>query len=179
MSLAAPLEPRLRALVADSLGVGPDELASDVSLTDDLAADSLDLAELAVRLETELGLVVPDRVVTQLRTYGDLVRAAIAVARATPPDPEIPPVPIWARLVSPRGQLLRTEYLTPYAAETIARDALRAGRGARLEVTVAETASDAELAHVREEFSWLATHGLSLGIGRVYRAETRRPSAAA
>src|SRR5713101_5252264 len=78
--MQAALEPRVRCLVADTLGVGIDELAPDVSLTDELAADSLDLAELAARLEAELGLVVPERVVAHLRTYGDLVRAAIAAA---------------------------------------------------------------------------------------------------
>src|SRR5438067_133227 len=78
--MQAALEPRVRCLVADTLGVGIDELAPDVSLTDELAADSLDLAELAARLEAELGLVVPDRVVERLRTYGDLVRAAVAAA---------------------------------------------------------------------------------------------------
>src|SRR5207244_2672657 len=76
--MQAALEPRVRCLVADTLGVGIDELAPDVSLTDELAADSLDLAELAARLEAELGLVVPERVLAHLRTYGDLVRAAIA-----------------------------------------------------------------------------------------------------
>ena len=42
--MQAALEPRVRCLVADTLGVGIDELAPDVSLTDELAADSLDLA---------------------------------------------------------------------------------------------------------------------------------------
>src|SRR5437016_3586323 len=79
--LQALLEPRVRCLVADTLGVGIDELGVEVSLTDDLAADSLDLAELAARLEADLGLVMPDRVVDHLRTYGDLVRAATAAAR--------------------------------------------------------------------------------------------------
>src|SRR5207244_1040518 len=78
--MQAGLEPRVRCLVADALGVGIDELAPEVSLTDELAADSLDLAELAARLEAELGLVVPERVVAHLRTYGDLVRPAVAAA---------------------------------------------------------------------------------------------------
>ena len=64
--MQAALEPRVRCLVADTLGVGIDELAPDVSLTDELAADSLDLVELAARLEAELGLVVLDRVVERL-----------------------------------------------------------------------------------------------------------------
>ena len=76
------LEPRVRHLVADTLGVGVEELRPEVSLTDDLAADSLDLAELFARLETELGVVLGDRLVESLRTYGDLVRATVAEAPA-------------------------------------------------------------------------------------------------
>jgi acyl carrier protein len=176
------LEPQVRRLVADTLGVGVEELQPEVSLTDDLAADSLDLAELLARLETELGLVLPDLLVESLRTYGDLVHAAIT---ETPePRPALapaggPPVPIWARLVSPRGQLLRAELLTPYVVETIVDDALRAGRGARVEVTVAEDASDAELVCVRAEFAWLASQGVAVSVGRAHWREVRRSSEAA
>src|SRR5439155_1121680 len=149
--MQAALEPRVRCLVADTLGVGIDELAPDVSLTDELAADSLDLAELAARLEAELGLVVPERVLAHLRTYGDLVRAAIAAApeRGAALARIDTPVPVRARLVSPHGELLRAELLTPYVTETIVDQALRAGREARLEITVAEDASDVQLAHGR------------------------------
>src|SRR5207247_9869549 len=98
--LQALLEPRVRCLVADTRGVGIDELGVEVSLTDDLAADSLDLAELAARLEADLGLVMPDRVVDHLRTYGDLVRAATAAAREPRPAlgrADALPVEVWAR----------------------------------------------------------------------------------
>src|SRR5207237_10150885 len=54
-------EPRIRRLVADYLGVSADDLTPEVSLTDDLAADSLDLMELALVLEGELGLELPGR----------------------------------------------------------------------------------------------------------------------
>ena len=176
--MQAAIEPRVRCLVADTLGVGIDELAPEVSLTDELAADSLDLAELAARLEAELGLVVPERVVARLRTYGDLVRAAIAAApeRGAALARIDTPVPVRARLVSPHGELLRAELLTPYVTETIVDQALRAGREARLEITVAEDASDVQLAHVRAEFAWLAEQGPVVAIGRAQRSESRRPS---
>jgi hypothetical protein len=44
------VEPRVRRVVADNLGVTLD-LTAEVSLTDDLAADSLDVLELALVLE--------------------------------------------------------------------------------------------------------------------------------
>ena len=174
--MQAAIEPRVRCLVADTLGVGIDELAPEVSLTDELAADSLDLAELAARLEAELGLVVPERVVARLRTYGDLVRAAIAAApeRGAALARIDTPVPVRARLISPHGELLRAELLTPYVTETIVDQALRAGREARLEITVAEDASDVQLAHVRAEFAWLAEQGPVVAIGRAQRSESRR-----
>src|SRR5437870_6798472 len=40
-------EPRIRRLVAEYLGVSAEVLTPEVSLTDDLAADSLDLVECA------------------------------------------------------------------------------------------------------------------------------------
>ena len=75
------VEPRVRRLAAEHLGVGVDELGSDVSLRDDLAADSLDLAELAVALEREFAIVVPEGVLDEVRTYGDLVHLAGRLSR--------------------------------------------------------------------------------------------------
>jgi len=74
------VEPWLRRVVADHLGVALEDLTPEVSLTDDLAADSLDLLELAVALEEELGFTVPERVLSDVRTYGDLVRATAMLA---------------------------------------------------------------------------------------------------
>jgi acyl carrier protein len=78
--LAAPafdesVEPRVRRLVSTHLGVGLEQLVADVSLRDDLAADSLDLAELALALEGTFTIVVPDRILASVRTYHDLVVA--------------------------------------------------------------------------------------------------------
>ena len=80
------VEPRVRRLVAESLGIGLEELTPDVSLTDDLAADSLDLVELSIALEAELGVDVPEQLLQQVRTYGDLVQATLATLRR-PPTP--------------------------------------------------------------------------------------------
>src|SRR5438094_476034 len=74
-------EPRIRRLVADYLGVSLDVLTPEVSLTDDLAADSLDLVELALALEGEFGIEVPERTIDEVRTYGDLVATAAALTQ--------------------------------------------------------------------------------------------------
>jgi acyl carrier protein len=67
------VEPRIRRLVAEQLGVGPDALANDLCLREDLAVDSLDLAVLSAALEAEFVISVPRPVFERIRTYRDLV----------------------------------------------------------------------------------------------------------
>src|SRR5262245_38444269 len=67
------VEPRVRRVVAEFLGVGLEELTPEVSLVDELAVDSLDLVELAIALESDLGIIFPESAIDELRTYGDLV----------------------------------------------------------------------------------------------------------
>ena len=76
------MEPQVRDLVAERLGIGCEELVSDVSLRDDLAVDSLDLVELVLALEEEFEIVVPERILDEVRTFGDLVRATGLLLRA-------------------------------------------------------------------------------------------------
>ncbi len=171
------VEPRVRRLVAEHLGLGVEELAAAVSLRDELAADSLDLVELAMALEAEFAIVVPDRILDQVRSYGDLVDATGLLVRARGEAETCEtksPVRIWARLVPPThassGRLEYADWLTPYIAETIAAAALRAGVGARLELTVAECANDG-LARVRNQFAQLGGRGVQV----IVRCDDRLP----
>src|SRR5207253_714397 len=75
------VEPRVRRLVADHLGVGTEELTRDVSLADELAVDSLDLVELALALETEFGIAMSEATLDELRRYRELVEAVCVLAR--------------------------------------------------------------------------------------------------
>jgi hypothetical protein len=63
-------------------------------------------------------------------------------------------------------ELLRTDWLTPYAAETIAEDALRMGRGTHLEITAPATESDAGLVRLDETFAWLRNRGIQVTVRR-------------
>jgi acyl carrier protein len=184
------VEPRVRRVVAEQLGVNAEELALDVSLTDDLAADSLDLLELALALEGELGVVISESALAEVRTFGDLlgtVHALIRTRRAAEASRlEATPDLVWARVVSPRvarGDIQRAGWLTPYTAETIAEDALHAGRGARLEVAVSSSLSDERLAQLQDEFSWLGERGVQVSVRREQHLGTigqrPRPHAAA
>src|SRR2546426_6475601 len=170
-----PVEARVRAVVAAQLGVGPEELTPDVSLGDDLAADSLDLVELGFAFEDELGINLPERVLQRIRTYGDLldaVRLHEGERRAAKPGVENgrEPAFVWMRIVPAPGQasggLLRGGWLTPYVAETIVDDALRSGPGSRLEISVPANVSDAHLAELRQRFTWLAERGVRVSVRR-------------
>jgi len=92
---------------------------------------------------------------------------------------------IWARIVPRSGNgttvLHRAEWLTPYSAETIADDALRAGRGARLDVMVAADATGADIARVHGHFARLANRGVLVNVCRTDepRAEGAYPDARA
>ena len=163
-------EPRVRRLVAENLGVSLDDLTPDVSLTDDLAADSLDLVELALALEDEFGLTIPELTIAEVRTYGDLVAAIVPLARTVAEErPAMEPVRVWVRVVPPAGfggVLERAEWLTPYAAETIIEHTLRAGSGARLEVTVAEDRGEPGLRQVQQQFARLSGRGVAVDVHR-------------
>jgi acyl carrier protein len=166
------VEPRVRRIVADQLGVGVEELAPEVSLTDDLAADSLDLVEVALALESEFDVAVPEQILDEVRTYADLVGATLMLTRQhrrlDARRAEVPAV-VRARIVSPGtdgSTFERTAALTPYEAEEITEDALRAGRGARLELTVPLGMSDAGLVDVQEQFARLGPRGIHVSVRR-------------
>jgi acyl carrier protein len=162
------IESKIRGLVAEQLGVGPEELRPDVSLADDLAVDSLDLVELELALEAECGVVLPHAALESVRTYGDLV-AAVASARRT----RVAPVVARARVVPASGNgggLERLGELTPYEIQILVSDALRAGPGARLEMEVPASTDDAGLAATRRQFAWLAGRGVAVSVQRDHPA---------
>jgi acyl carrier protein len=177
------IEACVRTLVADHLAVDVGQIAPEVSLVDDLAADSLDLVEVALAIEANLGVSVPFYFLDRIRTYGDLVDATLAlVGRRRHARQRDVAVPLRARITPvgapPPWTLERVVLLTPYAAETLSDDALRAGWGARLELTLPADASDASVARVREQFPRLGDRGVVLDVRREQRTGARRQSAA-
>jgi len=184
---AESVEARVQRVVATQLGVGPEELTPEVSLADDLAADSLDLVELWLAFEDEFGIKVPERVLQGIGTYGDLVDAIQRLdeeRRVAEADAQSgrEPVFVWVRIVPPsrhaNGDLLRGGWLTPYTTETIVQDAVRSGPGSRLEVSVPMNVSDAGLAELREEFAWLAERGIRVTVRRHGQPRAHYPEAA-
>src|SRR6266446_1189181 len=126
-------EPRLRLLVAEHLGVDTNELTANVLLTEDLAADSLDLVELALVIEDEFRLTLPESMLTDVRTYGELVDVVQTLERkrcVAEASTEMPAY-VSARLMPAREQASGDRHhggwLTPYTAQAIVEDALGAG----------------------------------------------------
>jgi len=169
---------RVRELVSDHLGVGADELQPSVLLVDELAADSLDLVELSLDLESEFDIEVPERLLGEVRTFGDLVNLTLTLAgkrRAAHLIPDQPPR-IWTHLVSPNADYAavdRTVSLTPYTVEEVGADAVHSGPGTRLEVTVTAAASDGVVAWVADQFAWLQRHGVHVMVDRAQPAGKR------
>ncbi len=61
----------LTELIADHLGVDESEITPETSLADDLGADSLDVAEIAIAVEDRLGVTVDDAELDRVRTVGE------------------------------------------------------------------------------------------------------------
>ncbi|MFN8545633.1 MAG: acyl carrier protein [Candidatus Binatia bacterium] len=167
------LEPRIRALVAEHLGVAGGELRSEVSLVDDLAADSLDLVDLALQLEHEFDVTIPDRTIERWRTYGDLLDTTLGLTALRAEAEGL--AATWAPMVRARvvtanaegpPRMERAVCLTPYMAEELSEDALAAGRGARLDLALPITASDRELVGIGERFARLKRLGVTVSVHR-------------
>ena len=62
---------RLKKIVVEQLGVDEAEVLPEASFVDDLNADSLDLVELIMSLEEELGIEISDEEAEKIRTVQD------------------------------------------------------------------------------------------------------------
>jgi len=139
-------------------------LAYPTDLPRDLAADSLDVLELALVLEEEFGFPLPERVLSDVRSYGDLVSATVTLTRerrAAEARGSRALAFFWARATAAdgRGALERSGWLTPYVLEEIAEDARRAGC---LWLQVAPRGDGPGLGAVWEECARLAARGISV-----------------
>ncbi|OBX79687.1 acyl carrier protein [Moraxella atlantae] len=68
MSNSQQVEQKVKAAVAEQLGVNADDIKNDASFMEDLGADSLDLVELVMSFENEFGITIPEEDSNQLTT---------------------------------------------------------------------------------------------------------------
>ena len=82
--MAEAVVDRVRAIIAEQLGVKIEEVTDAASFIDDLGADSLDTVELVMALEEEFGVEIPDEDAEKMTTVGDAVKYIEKKASATP-----------------------------------------------------------------------------------------------
>lgn len=161
------VEPTLRRLVADRLGVATDQLRDHVSFAEDLVAAASDVTELVVAAERLVGARVDEAAIERLRTYGDFVDAIVAARNA--PE-EAPPPLVSLRIVlvparrDRRGIVVRSVWSSPYELDTVADDARRAGPGACLVVTLPADAPAPAVARVERRFAPLVPRGVTVRV---------------
>jgi acyl carrier protein len=61
---------KFKGIIAEQLGVEPEQVVPDASFVDDLNADSLDLVELIMAFEEEYGLEISDEDAEKIQTVG-------------------------------------------------------------------------------------------------------------
>ena len=64
---------QVKKIIVEQLGVDEEEVTMEASFIDDLGADSLDIVELIMALETEFDLEIPDSDAEKIATVGDAV----------------------------------------------------------------------------------------------------------
>lgn len=64
---------RVVSVIEEQMGVDPDQITDDASFTEDLGADSLDLAELVMGFEEEFDVEIPDETAEEITTVGEAV----------------------------------------------------------------------------------------------------------
>ncbi len=72
MEAKVGLNPKIKEIVVEQLGVDPEKVKSEASFIEDLGADSLDIVELVMAMEEEFDLEIPDEEAEKLRTVGDV-----------------------------------------------------------------------------------------------------------
>ncbi|ONI45133.1 acyl carrier protein [Epulopiscium sp. SCG-B10WGA-EpuloA2] len=65
---------KLQEIVADKLGIEPDEVKLESSLKDDLEADSLDVVDIVMSIEEEFDVTVDSEDEEGLKTIADVVK---------------------------------------------------------------------------------------------------------
>ena len=64
---------RIKELIADKVGVDPEDITMETSFADDLEADSITLFELVMAIEDEFDIEVDDESIEKIVTVGDIV----------------------------------------------------------------------------------------------------------
>ena len=64
---------KIKAIMMDQLNIDENDITEETSFKDDLGLDSLDLFELAMAIEEEFGVEIPQEDLESIVTVGDAV----------------------------------------------------------------------------------------------------------
>lgn len=64
---------KIKEILAEQLSVDPDKIAMNSLLEEDLDADSLDAIDIVMSIEDEFQVEVPDEVIADMKSVGDIV----------------------------------------------------------------------------------------------------------
>ena len=73
MTKVADIDGKVKAIIADKLGVDEKEITPQASFTNDLGADSLDTVELIMEFEKEFNIAIPDEQAEKISTVGEAI----------------------------------------------------------------------------------------------------------
>ena len=65
---------KVREILVDQLDADEDAVTMEASITDDLGADSLDIADIVMSIEEEFDVEVPDDQLQNIKVVGDIVK---------------------------------------------------------------------------------------------------------
>lgn len=65
---------KIKSIIAEQLGVKPEEVTDQAKFVEDLGADSLDTVELVMALEEEFGIEIPDEDAEKMTTVGEAMK---------------------------------------------------------------------------------------------------------
>lgn len=65
---------KVRDILADQLEINPDTITMETNIMEDLGADSLDVVELIMALESEFGIMINDETAATLVTVSEIVK---------------------------------------------------------------------------------------------------------
>lgn len=69
----ANIDERVKAIIAEKLGVSEEQVTNEATFTQDLGADSLETVELMLDLEREFDVSIPDDVSDKIQTVGQAI----------------------------------------------------------------------------------------------------------
>lgn len=64
---------KLKKILSEQLEINESMITLESNIVDDLGASSLDLVDLAMSVEDEFGIEVPDELIETVQTVGDVV----------------------------------------------------------------------------------------------------------